>query len=182
LSVIDRLAVVALPMALLLAQGAVVTSVGLALATWIRRVGRAVAISVASYAAVAFGWIILLESGAVSGLLAAVGLLDPRSQDAGSFVYLLLVSLCPLGPQLIPFNTIGETAERRGADYLMLVLALLATLGFALIVLALALTTFDRCVGRLPDRPRRVPRPPRRAATAPAPHGSTPRPSAAKAS
>ena len=47
----DRIAYVCIPVAMLLAQGAVVTSVGLALATWIRRVGRAVAVSVTCCAA-----------------------------------------------------------------------------------------------------------------------------------
>ena len=39
IDLIDRIAFVVVPVALLLAQGAVVTSVGLALATWFRRVG-----------------------------------------------------------------------------------------------------------------------------------------------
>ena len=61
LDVVDRIAYVILPVAMLLAQGAAVTSVGLALATWSRRVGRAVAISVAAYVLVAFLSPILLE-------------------------------------------------------------------------------------------------------------------------
>ena len=60
---VDRIAYVCIPVAMLLAQGAVVTSVGLALATWIRRVGRAVAVSVTCCAVFAFGWIILVELG-----------------------------------------------------------------------------------------------------------------------
>jgi ABC-type transport system involved in multi-copper enzyme maturation permease subunit len=55
---LDRFACVCLPMATLLVQGAVVTSVGLALATWLRRLGRAVAVSVTIYAFVAFGWLV----------------------------------------------------------------------------------------------------------------------------
>ena len=63
LDAVDRIAYVCIPVAMLLAQGAVVTSVGLALATWIRRVGRAVAVSVTCCAVFAFGWIILVELG-----------------------------------------------------------------------------------------------------------------------
>ena len=40
---IDRAAFMLIPTALLLAQGAVITSVGLALATWMCRLGRAMA-------------------------------------------------------------------------------------------------------------------------------------------
>ena len=61
LTAIDRIAFAIFPVAFLLVQGAAVTSVGLALATWMRRLGRAVAVSVASYAFVAFAWIIILE-------------------------------------------------------------------------------------------------------------------------
>ena len=72
---IDRVAFVCLPTALMLAQGAVVTSFGLALATWMRRVGRAIAASVASYAVIAFGWLVLLELGVVSSILSWLGAL-----------------------------------------------------------------------------------------------------------
>jgi hypothetical protein len=50
LDTIDRLALACLPVALFLVQGAAVTSLGLALATWVRRLGRAVATSVTLYA------------------------------------------------------------------------------------------------------------------------------------
>ena len=61
LDLLDRVAFVVLPMALLLVQGALIASIGLALATWSRRIGRAVALSVAAYGLVAFLGPILLE-------------------------------------------------------------------------------------------------------------------------
>ena len=63
LETIDRLAIAGLPVLLFLAQGAAVTSLGLLLATWVRRLGRAVAASVTIYACFALGWLILLEIG-----------------------------------------------------------------------------------------------------------------------
>ena len=51
-----------------------VTSFGLALATWMRRVGRAIAISVASYVTIAFGWFLFLEMDVVTSLLTWLGL------------------------------------------------------------------------------------------------------------
>ena len=58
---VDRIACVGLPVATLLVQGALVVSVGLALAIWNRRVGRAVAVSVSICGFFAFGWLILAE-------------------------------------------------------------------------------------------------------------------------
>ena len=46
---IDRLAMAGLPVLLFLVQGAAVASLGLLLATWVRRLGRAVAASVTIY-------------------------------------------------------------------------------------------------------------------------------------
>ena len=152
LSAIDRVAIVVLPTALLLAQGAVVTSVGLALATWFRRVGRAVAVSVGGYAFVAFGWIAFLEMGLVDTVLIWLGLIPQTDGDLLSFFNGLLICICPLGPPLLMSETIpATTPESRVADYLGLVIMLLATVALALLVLALTLATFNRSVGRVPE-------------------------------
>ncbi len=175
LSAIDRMAFVALPVAFLLVQGAAVTSVGLALATWMRRLGRAVAVSVASYAFVAFGWIILLELGIVTPLLSWLGLFGPDDHQAENFFAEVLASACPLGGQLFPFETAtGPASQSRVAVYMGQVVVLLATLVFALLVLGLTLVTFDRCVGRMPERPRRAPRPSRHAHGPRGPHVRAP--------
>jgi hypothetical protein len=139
---------------LLLAQGAVVASVGVALATWIRRVGRAVAVSVASYAFVAFGWIVLLELDIPQKLLLEFGLLAP-DDDLSS----LLMCFSPLGAQALLLDA-AATREARIVTYLAALLVLLATLAFALVVLAATLATFNRCMGRMSERPRRAPRTP----------------------
>jgi hypothetical protein len=166
LEVVDRLAMVGLPLLLFLAQGAAVTSLGLLLATWVRRLGRAVAASVTLYAAVALGWIILLEIGVE--LLAMFGnrfgLLqnDPGAEE---FYTMILASACPLGGQFLPSMLMELPAnESRGAFYIGFIIMALAILLLALVMLALALVSFDRCMGRVPERPRRAPAPPRRLA------------------
>ena len=169
LDAVDYVAYVCIPVAMLLAQGAVVTSVGLALATWIRRVGRAVAVSVTCYAVFAFGWIVLVEVGMV--LLEGLGLVPADNREAAPFIFEILATACPVGGQMLTFTTSSwPSGQSRLAFYIGQVIVLLATFGFALVVLALTLATFDRCVGRMPERPRRAPRPPRRAARPPAPH------------
>ena len=158
LTAIDRIVFATLPAAFLLVQGAAVTSVGLALATWMRRLGRAVAVSVASYAFVAFAWIILLESQIVTPLLTWLGLFGPDDQQAEMFFLRVLLSACPLGGQFLLFETASwPPSQSRVAFYLGLVIVILATLLFALVVLGLTLVTFDRCMGRMPERPRRAP-------------------------
>jgi ABC-type transport system involved in multi-copper enzyme maturation permease subunit len=158
---LDRFIVATMPVAWFLAQGAVVVSFGLALATWIRRVGRAVALSVAGYAFAAVGSVVLLESGILPNLLAELGWVDLHHSDSQEFLEMLLLAVSPLGGQVIPIASAFEaTAQGRYADYLGQLIVLLATLGFALLLLGLTLVTFDRCVGRVPERPRRARRTP----------------------
>jgi ABC-type transport system involved in multi-copper enzyme maturation permease subunit len=170
LNAIDRIAHASLPTAMLLVQGAVVTSVGLALATWIQRVGRAVALSVVSYVFFAFGWPVFVEMEIITDLLSWLGLLQPN--NAGQFVEILLFTACPFGSLFGTFATANMLAEEsRGAFYFAEIIMFLATLLVALIVLALTLATFDRCMGRVPERARQPRREPRRKATSRRAHG-----------
>jgi hypothetical protein len=171
LSLIDRIADVAIPLLMLLAQGAVIVSVGLALATWIRRLGRAVAVSVASYSFFAFGWIVLLEMGVVTGALSRLGFFRPDDHAAEQFVAQLAATACPLGGQMFPsVITFMARIESRDAIYLGCTVMLLVMILIALVILALTLATFDRCLGRASERPRRAPRMPGRTAKGPSPH------------
>jgi ABC-type transport system involved in multi-copper enzyme maturation permease subunit len=171
LELIDRVADVAVPVAVLLAQGAVIASVGLALATWIRRLGRAVAASVAGYAFFAFGWLILLEMGVVSGALSWLGLFRPDDHNTEQFVAQIAAIVCPLGGQIFPFE-ISESLpnDSRTASYLGETVVILITILVALVILALTLATFDRCLGRMSEQPRRAPRMPRHTAKKLGPH------------
>jgi ABC-type Na+ efflux pump permease subunit len=56
LTLADRIATPALVVGEMLSYGAVITSLGLFLATWIARPGRAIAINVAAFVLVAIGW------------------------------------------------------------------------------------------------------------------------------
>jgi ABC-type transport system involved in multi-copper enzyme maturation permease subunit len=159
---VDRTAFACIPVAILLAQAAVVTSVGLAFATWIARVGRAVAMSVASYAFLAVGWLVILELDIVTGALSGFGLLDQNDQNTEQFLGLIAASFCPFGGQISTYLSADMLQPvDRNAFYSGQVIVLLVLLGFAVTVLGITLVTFDRCMGRMPERPRRAPRPPR---------------------
>jgi ABC-type transport system involved in multi-copper enzyme maturation permease subunit len=168
---IDGVAFACLPTALMLAQGAVVTSFGLALATWMSRVGRAIAVSVACYAVIAFAWIVLIEVGVVSDLLSWLGVFGQYHQDASNFYELMEYSLSPLGAQISPSQSVDwAEAIGRYAFYIGHVIVLLFTIGVALLFLGLTLATFNRSMGRMPERARRAPRQPRRALPPRGPH------------
>ncbi len=169
LEIVDRIMYVCLPVGLLLAQGAAVTSVGLALATWSRRVGRAVALSVTCYTFLAIIGPILIET--IPVVLVEMGWFKSTDRVTMEFLAMVVGTTCPLGGQLVTFQTMfWPASQSRWAFYIAQVIVLLATLAFALVVLALTIATFDRCIGRVPERPRRAPRPPRRVAGRRGPH------------
>ncbi len=163
---IDRVAFACLPTALMLAQGAVVTSFGLALATWMRRLGRAIAASVACYAAVAFGWIVLIELEIVPGILSWFGLIGNNDHEAWLFYSMLAATFCPFGAQMAPSLSVSwGSLLTRYAFHAGTVVALLITIGVAFLFLGLTLATFNRSMGRMTERSRRAPRPPRKVHT-----------------
>ena len=60
LGLVDRIAAPCLIVGQMLSYGAAITSVGLALATWVPRLGRAIAINVAIFVLITIGWPALL--------------------------------------------------------------------------------------------------------------------------
>ncbi len=129
----------ALLVATILVHGALLTSLGLALATWIRRQSRAIAISVCFFVAVAVAWPIL------------VAVIRSRSDNQGimelSPIFLagscsdLLTFRGPRFRSLLWWGTFWDVEV--GA--------------LAMGLLWLAVRTFDRCFGRIAEQPRRTP-------------------------
>jgi ABC-type transport system involved in multi-copper enzyme maturation permease subunit len=125
--------------ATLLAHGAFLTSIGLAMATWIRRPARAMAISVTAYVLIAIAWPILYFS--------VVGGAKAREN---------------FSPALSPIFVAGSLA-----DVLALNVSLGSFLWYASIWGAIVLIsamgllwatvrTFDRCLGRMPETESRA--------------------------
>jgi ABC-type transport system involved in multi-copper enzyme maturation permease subunit len=125
---------------LILAYGAAITSLGLALATWIPRVTRAITFSVVAYVLVAVGWFFLVIC------------LCNHSDDAEGIA------------SASPFFGIGvltaELSDRR--DHLPLIFWdlfwIVAYLAVAAVLYLAILLTFDRCLGRMPAYSWAVPR------------------------
>ena len=62
LGVVDRLVAPCLIVVQMLSYGAAITSVGLALATWVPRLGRAIAINMAIFVLITIGWPVFFEA------------------------------------------------------------------------------------------------------------------------
>lgn len=133
--------------ALIVAVGAFQTSVGLALATWVPRFGRAVCLGVGVYIAVQLVPILatfaLERQGGNSGSTLA-------SMAFGSPFYGMVIVTLSLGDRNI-MNDLDVIA--------CAMMWLTFYSGSALVLYLLTLASFNRCLGRAPERSRRPPIP-----------------------
>jgi ABC-type transport system involved in multi-copper enzyme maturation permease subunit len=138
---------------LVLAYGAAITSLGLALATWVSRLGRAIALCVSSYVLFMVGWPILVRLFFQSG---------PRS-----VVQALMVGNPPIG---VMFTTVATSASEfravapgadRGEVFFWAFAWIVAFAGVAAALFYATLATFDHCLGRIPATGLRPPARPR---------------------
>jgi ABC-type transport system involved in multi-copper enzyme maturation permease subunit len=126
---------------LIAAYGAAIISVGLALATWVSRLGRAVALCVAAYVMFSIGWLILVILMASPGRPILLTLMM-GSPLCGTYFATIGVALRPhLGPE-------GEADVWGG-----IVLWILIHGGVALGLFAATSASFDRCMGRISETP-----------------------------
>jgi ABC-type transport system involved in multi-copper enzyme maturation permease subunit len=123
----------------ILAHGTLIVSVGLALAVWIARQSRAIAMNVGLAVIVGAGWPMLVAA--------------MRTGAPGR-------GLVCLSPVVAVFQLFGIVAERRrpGSDLLWWITFWdIECLALALGLLWLTVRTFDVCFERVPDRPGRAP-------------------------
>ena len=139
---------------LLLGYGAVITSLGLALATWVGRLGRAIALCVTAYIVFVIGMplmLVLCLGDRMDPFTTAMALGDPPYGAA----FLTMAASESGGRQIV-----GELTPwdyfRCGFIWLMV------CIGVAALLFRVTLATFDRCLGRIPEtaalRPSRKPR------------------------
>ncbi|MHC5544045.1 hypothetical protein ACYOEI_37945, partial [Singulisphaera rosea] len=137
-----------------LATGALIVSIGVALATWIRPVGRAITVSVVGYLLAGLVWPMVVEVvGArfvdfgISGQ-SAVAAVDPYRVVQHS-----LISLSPIHGSHAPLLVYGLRWWRRGWFWVGLLIVVLVKLLGAWALFGLTVRTFDRCLGRIPEKP-----------------------------
>jgi ABC-type transport system involved in multi-copper enzyme maturation permease subunit len=124
---------------LVLAYGAVITSLGLALATWVSRLGRAIALCVTAYVVFSIGWAVvvaILYEPDPFGLYLAMG--SPLFGTVfGTFVTSSSVHMPP-----------STSAVEIGSAMLVWIIV---HSGIAAALFMAALASFDRCLGRVSE-------------------------------
>jgi len=148
LTVADRLAAIALEPADFLASGAIIVSLGVALATWVRRLGRAVAASVIIFFVIGIGWPILVETLFFRIVRSMSNSLDWQSRNR--WLMNCLVATSPIVGPLSPIQVLEQFAfedRTRAWVGLFVVVALKAAVAAGLFWLTCR--TFDRCLGRV---------------------------------
>jgi ABC-type transport system involved in multi-copper enzyme maturation permease subunit len=146
----DRVLAGALPSAFLLVHAAAITSAGLALATWVKRTGVAVALSVAAFVLVSFAWPLVVQL-AVEPILARWAL--PRQPEDYDRVFTItqgLIALSPIGGQTAPLDNLSNYwSGTRALRWRLLLGDLAIVAAYAAFSLGLVLLTFNRCMGRM---------------------------------
>ena len=122
---------------LFLAYGAAVTSLGLALATWVRRLDFAVAFNVAVLGGVTVGWLVAIA-------MTIRGNSGPGLAAGSPIIGIMFPTVA------MKFLSNQEwTSLVRWWELWIVVYAVIA----AMLVWAV-MKSFDRCLGRMPERPR----------------------------
>jgi len=149
-----KLAIVLLVPILIMVQGAALVSLGLALATWIKRTGQATAWTVAALVVSVVGWPII-------GINLPLGDLTALRSTDGSWRMIAEFGLamgCPFFN--VGLSLVAALADR-GGNYdgdregvmTLLIAWTLIYGGEAILLFELTVRTFDRCLGRAPERP-----------------------------
>jgi ABC-type transport system involved in multi-copper enzyme maturation permease subunit len=138
LTIWDRSLAVTCSLADFLASCAVIVSLGLLIATWVRRLGQAVALSVIAYFLAGIGWLIL------------VGFVD--WDDEHRWLGTCAMSVSPIFGTIAPIAVLEETAfNGRMPIWITIVTIILVKAAIAGLVFWLTIKTFDRCLGRVSE-------------------------------
>jgi ABC-type Na+ efflux pump permease subunit len=150
----DRIIGPTLTMVDFFASGAVIVSLGLALATWIRRSGRSIAASVSAYFFLGFGWLAIIAIGVQSFAFSNRGSWLQRHMME---VMIFLASLSPIYGTLLGLDEFDSPryAPRMWRWFFLAVVILIKSAA-AWLVFWLTVKSFDRCVGRVPDSGSRM--------------------------
>jgi ABC-type transport system involved in multi-copper enzyme maturation permease subunit len=126
---------------LVIAYGAALTSLGLALATWVPRLGRAVGLCVAAHVGATVGWVVFIAML----MPGASGLIFPGLASFSPFLGVMLPTLeMQTGPPSEWKAAVGWVTFWIAADAAL-----------AAVLLKAVLVTFNRCLGRVDEGPGR---------------------------
>jgi ABC-type transport system involved in multi-copper enzyme maturation permease subunit len=151
---VDRVFVATLPSAFLLAHAAAATSFGLLLATWFKRTGRAVALSVGGFVVMSIGLIFAIMLVVRPFLEWWSRHVREMPSDVIFAVCQNLIALSPMGGQTAPFDVLTTSlAVERDFIWKLLLYQLAFLVLLAVLLLGLTLLTFNRCLDRMNESP-----------------------------
>jgi hypothetical protein len=152
----DRVMGASLPICWILAHGAVIASVGVALATWISRPGRALACCVGYYVAATVGSVVVIETVINPLVCSFTG--KSRGDSMIQSIEGGLLAFSPFGSQITGLETVTRMwMIDRGLLWYIQTVLLFVALGLSAGLLLLTIHTFNRALGRMPEEPRPVP-------------------------
>jgi ABC-type transport system involved in multi-copper enzyme maturation permease subunit len=157
LNVYDRILAVCCGVAEFLVSCAVIVSLGLALATWVRRLNRAIVLSVIAYFLTAIVWAIALEMIFFVFLRLSQ---SPDWPDRYRFLYQCAQSMGPIAGPMKPVDLLtGVELDPRIGIWIGIASVIVIKATIAWLLLWLTIKTFDRCVGRMPESGSPAPSP-----------------------
>jgi hypothetical protein len=155
LTIATRLLAAAFCPADFLASGALLVSLGLLLATWVKRVGRAIVLSVVAFFLLGMVWPTVAEMA--YGLVAWRFRLSPTDWTENyRWVPQIIGALSPIGGPLLPLNAL-QWNYGGGASFWIGVHGLIVfKLAVAALLLEVTVLVFDRCLSRVSESPHRA--------------------------
>jgi len=153
MTVWDRWLSITLGPADFLASGAVITSLGIALAVRVRRLGRAVMLSVVAFIASAIGWLILVETVLMQSLNSRF----PAWFIRNYWFRHTLITISPVYGPLQPLMYFHLVSVNRSLIWISHIAIVLGKAILALLLLKVTIRTFDPCMERMPESAESVP-------------------------
>jgi len=149
----DRIAALCLVVGEMLTYGAAITSMGLALATWVPRLGRAIAIDVGIFVLITIGWPHLFESVIWQPLRDWLATSWELTGGETRWFNSGMMAISPFAAPIVTLDCFLQYPSSTRWNFALVVMAwcALATT-FAAAMFWAAKKTFDRCLGRMPER------------------------------
>jgi hypothetical protein len=152
LSLVERVAAPCLVVGQMLCYGAAITSVGLALATWVLRPGRAIAINVGIFVLITIGWPLFFEAVILYPLQEW---LATQANTVSTNSHWLVSAMMAISPFAAPIVTLENLLEFGSSDrwkvWSFAVLWCVLAAAVAAAMFWAAVGTFDRCLGRVEE-------------------------------
>jgi ABC-type transport system involved in multi-copper enzyme maturation permease subunit len=148
LSSVGRVLAPCLVVAQMLSYGAAITSAGIALATWVSRLGRAIAINVAIMVLIAIGWPLFFDAVIWAPLQQSWGAMGMDAHWLASS----MMAISPFGAPIVTLQGLLQVdSNSRWKVWFSIVTWCILASAIATALFQATLATFDRCMGRMPE-------------------------------